>query len=80
MYENWLQSSWLPWTEREGPRRKSIAFYDELFKIHAAISGRDAALEVIIGTGEVRGSIAGHNVDHPLIIEQTSLFIPAQHQ
>lgn len=67
MYEIWLQKSWLPWTERERPRRKAIGFYDELFKIHAAITGRDAALEVVVGVGNVRGTIAGHDVDHPLV-------------
>lgn len=67
MYETWLQESWLPWTERERPRRKAISFYDELFKIHAAITGRDAALEVIIGVGQVRGKITDIEVDHPLI-------------
>jgi hypothetical protein len=67
LYEAWLQNSWLPWTERERPRRKAIAFYDELFKMHAAITGRDAALEVVVGVGQVRGAIAGHVVDHPLV-------------
>ncbi|HEX4080753.1 MAG TPA: AAA domain-containing protein [Rhizomicrobium sp.] len=78
MYERWLQGSWLPWTERERPRRKSIAFYDELFKIHAAIRGRDAALEVVIGVGQVRGNIAGHEVDHPLVEYRTEIVVDPQ--
>lgn len=75
LYETWLQDAWLPWVERERPRRKAISFYDELFKIHAAITGRDAALEVLIGVGQVRGNIAGFEVDHPLVEYRAELKI-----
>ena len=67
LYEAWLQNAWMPWAERERPRRKAISFYDELFKTNAAITGRDAALEVIMGVGMVRGKIASYDVDHPIV-------------
>lgn len=67
LFQAWLDAAWLPWSEREKPVRRAATFYEELFRIHTAISGRDLPIEVVVGVGVVRGQIAGHPVDHPLI-------------
>jgi very-short-patch-repair endonuclease len=67
LFDEWIESAWAPWSVREKPIRHSATFYEELFKIHTAISGRDLPIEMVMGLGLVRGVLAGHAVDHPLI-------------
>ena len=67
LFNAWLDGAWLPWSEREKPIRRAASFYEELFRIHTAITGRDLPVEIVLGVGVVRGVLANHAVDHPLV-------------
>ncbi len=67
LFNEWLDGAWLPWSARRSSIRQAATFYEELFRIHTAITGRDLPVEVVMGVGVVRGTLAGHSVDHPLV-------------
>ena len=52
-FEDYLQNAWTPWSEREGPRRKTIAQYNKLFALQQAMAtdGAETPLDLVWGIG-----------------------------
>ncbi len=67
--DNYLNEQWLPWSEKEKPRRVTIKIYDDLFSLQQKIEaqGNEQPIELIWGIGIVRWSCEGHKIDHPLL-------------
>ncbi len=67
--ENYINEQWLPWTEEEKPRRKTIKVYDSLFSLQQTIEaqGDEQPIELIWGIGIARWNCEGHKIDHSLI-------------
>ena len=66
----YVDERWLEWSDVEGPKRRSIAFYDKLFNLLQAIEteGAETALELVWGIGVAVWKPENHPaVRHPLL-------------
>jgi len=67
--DSYLNEQWLPWSEEEKPRRKTIKIYDSLFSLQQTIEaqGDEQPIELIWGIGICRWICEGHKINHPLL-------------
>lgn len=67
--EQYLSSSWLPWSVGERPRRRSIALYQKLFEVLqlSELGGAEQAIELVWGIGVSRWIKDGAVIDLPLV-------------
>lgn len=54
--ESWIAGLWAAWASEEMPRRRTIAFYQQLYKIFQRVDSgvADSPMEVIWGIGVIR--------------------------
>ena len=66
---HWVAESWMPWAALEGPRRRTIALYEKLYRLQQQLElgGAEAPIEIVWGIGVVRWVQAGRRVERPLI-------------
>ena len=68
--EQWRNTDWAEWVEKEKPIRKSVSFYKKLFKLHTVLhSGDSSANELVWGVGMAEHGKPGSSkrMDIPLI-------------
>src|SRR5882672_6451123 len=70
-FETYIRGSWNAWAEYERPRRKTIAFYNELFKLHQTIEaeGVETPIELVWGVGMALWQTETTRIHHPLITQ-----------
>lgn len=67
-FADWVESTWLPWAAAEGPRRRSVMVYQELFKLHSKMQSSSTGFELVWGIGIARWRCPdGRVLDAPLI-------------
>jgi very-short-patch-repair endonuclease len=67
--QSWITGPWAAWATEEMPRRRTIALYQQLYKIFQMVDSgvADSPVEVIWGIGVVRWRKEGRVVDRPLL-------------
>ena len=67
--QSWITGPWATWATEETPRRRTIALYQQLYKIFQMVDSgvADSPIEVIWGIGVVRWRKEGRVVDRPLL-------------
>jgi very-short-patch-repair endonuclease len=67
--ELYCTGSWIEWSEREKPRRHSIAVYQRLFEVAQRLlqSGGNESVELVWGIGVARWSRPDEAIDLPMI-------------
>jgi AAA domain len=67
--QSWITGPWATWATEELPRRRTIALYQQLYKIFQMVDSgvADSPVEVIWGIGVVRWRKGGRVVDRPLL-------------
>jgi very-short-patch-repair endonuclease/transcription elongation GreA/GreB family factor len=67
--QSWISGPWAAWATEEMPRRRTIALYQQLYKIFQMVDSgaADSPIEVIWGIGVVRWQKEGRVVDRPLL-------------
>jgi len=67
--QSWITGPWATWATEEMPRRRTIALYQQLYKIFQMVDSgvADSPIEVIWGIGVVRWRKEGRVVDRPLL-------------
>ncbi|MDQ3774017.1 MAG: AAA family ATPase [Pseudomonadota bacterium] len=75
--ESYTGGPWVTWSEKEKPRRNTIAIYDAFFSVQQAINAEsgEQALEVVWGVGVARWRTEGREFDHPLVEQLVELQI-----
>ncbi len=75
LFEKYVRERWTPWSEREKPRRRSIALYNKLFALHQtmATDGSDSALELIWGMGVALWRTQGKTLEYPLLAQSCEI-------
>ncbi|MGH8564934.1 MAG: AAA domain-containing protein [Gammaproteobacteria bacterium] len=75
--ESYIGGPWATWSEKEKPRRNTIAIYDAFFSVQQAIDAEsgDQPLEVVWGVGVARWRIEGREFDHPIVEQLVELQI-----
>jgi transcription elongation GreA/GreB family factor/very-short-patch-repair endonuclease len=67
-FERYSSGLWADWARGEKPIRKSISFYNDLFKIHATIhTAESTPPELVWGIGIGRWEHAGQRIDMPIV-------------
>lgn len=68
-FNDYLINSWLPWSEKEVLRRKTISIYQKLFTAKKQVDGdfEIANVELIFGHGVVRWLTNKQRISYPLI-------------
>jgi very-short-patch-repair endonuclease len=67
--QSWIAGPWAAWATEEMPRRRTIALYQQLYKIFQMVDSgvADSPTEVIWGIGVVRWQKQGRIIDRPLL-------------
>jgi very-short-patch-repair endonuclease len=67
--QSWIAGPWAAWATEEMPRRRTIALYQQLYKIFQMVDSgvADSPVEVIWGIGVVRWQKEGRVIDRPLL-------------
>ena len=67
--EAWIAGPWAEWATEELPRRRTIAVYQQLYKVFqmVEVGGNESPIEVIWGIGVVHWQKDGRIVDRPLL-------------
>jgi len=75
LFEKYVRERWTPWSEREKPRRRSIALYNKLFALHQAMAadGADGALELVWGLGVALWKKDGATLEYPLLTQSCEI-------
>jgi hypothetical protein len=78
--ERYCSDVWAEWSEREKPRRRSIAVYQTLFEVAQRMlqSGGTESIELVWGIGLARWSRAQESIDLPLIERSVEIEIADQ--
>lgn len=64
----YIDERWSAWSEREGPRRETMALYGSLFALQAALSAPDGTpQELVCGIGYAGLSRGGRRLSYPLL-------------
>jgi len=65
----WIAGPWTIWATEEAPRRRTIALYQQLYKVFqlVEIGGNESPVEVIWGVGVVHWQKEGKVIDRPLL-------------
>lgn len=75
-FDLWVVEVWSPWAERERPIRRSIALYNALFRIHAAVHASDGAPpEIVWGFGLGTWKTGADTIDMPLVEQEVEIEI-----
>lgn len=66
---HWIEGPWAAWATEELPRRRTIALYQQLYKVFqlVEVGGGESAVEVIWGIGMVHWEKDGRVLDRPLL-------------
>lgn len=76
VFGHYLVEQWMPWADRERPRRRTIALYNRLFLLEQALEadGADVPLELIWGIGLALWQHAGGQLlRHPIITQAVEI-------
>jgi very-short-patch-repair endonuclease len=67
--EKWIVGTWAVWATEELPRRRTIALYQQLYKVFqlVEIGGSESPIEVVWGVGVVQWEKEGWVIDRPLL-------------
>jgi hypothetical protein len=67
--ERWIAGPWAVWATEELPRRRTIALYQQLYKVFQLIEvgGAESPIEVVWGVGAVQWEKDGRVIDRPLL-------------
>jgi hypothetical protein len=73
----YLAEKWLPWSEEEKKRRRTIQLYGKLFTLKQQLDGSiiDAQLEIAMGVGMAVWNMAGVKVCYPLITRLAEIHV-----
>jgi hypothetical protein len=65
----WMAGPWSAWATEELPRRRTIALYQQLYKVFqmVEVGGNESPVEVIWGIGVVHWQKDGRIIDRPLL-------------
>lgn len=77
-FDNWRNDVWQPWADIERPRRRTIALYQVLYRLHGMIqAGSDTHVpEIVWGIGIAKWAPDGNSqVDMPLIEKPCELLL-----
>jgi very-short-patch-repair endonuclease len=67
-FQNWLESAWQPWSEREKPRRDTIKLYNALYMLRQQLEGvSDVPMELVCGIGFASLFRGGQRLRYPLL-------------
>lgn len=67
-FQEWLESMWRPWSERERPRRNTIKLYNALYMLRQQLEGvSDVPVELVCGIGFASLFRAGQRLRYPLL-------------
>lgn len=67
--EIWIAGPWAVWATEELPRRRTIALYQQLYKVFqlVEVGGAESPIEVVWGVGLVQWEKDGRVIDRPLL-------------
>jgi very-short-patch-repair endonuclease/transcription elongation GreA/GreB family factor len=67
--DSWISGPWAVWATEELPRRRTIALYQQLYKVFqmVEVGGNESPIEVIWGVGVVHWQKDGRIIDRPLL-------------
>jgi len=67
--ERWIAGQWTSWSAEELPRRRTIALYQQLYKLFQLleIGGAESSIELMWGIGVVHWQKEGVVLDRPLL-------------
>ena len=67
--QDWLATTWDHWASLEHGRRKTIAVYGQVYRLHQQLErgGQESAVEVVWGIGMVQWERDGYRIERPLI-------------
>lgn len=67
--ETWITGPWTVWATEELPRRRTVALYQQLYKVLqlVEVGGAESPIEVIWGVGVVKWEKDGRVIDRPLL-------------
>lgn len=67
-FQEWLESAWRPWSEREKPRRETIKLYNALYLLRQQLEGiSDVPAELVCGIGFATLFRGGQRLRYPLL-------------
>lgn len=67
--ETWIAGPWAQWATEELPRRRTIALYQQLYKVFqlVEVGGAESPVEVVWGIGVVQWKKDGRIIDRPIL-------------
>lgn len=68
LFEEFMVSSWRPWSHAERPRRRSMAVYQKLFHLHLN-QGDEGPSELLMGAGDASWDLGGTRLRYPLFTQ-----------
>jgi hypothetical protein len=73
--EQWISGPWTVWATEELPRRRTIALYQQLYKVFQLVEagGAESPIEVVWGIGVVQWEKDGRVIDRPLLERSVDL-------
>jgi transcription elongation GreA/GreB family factor/very-short-patch-repair endonuclease len=76
-WNEYLNNSYIPWRDRELPRRKAIQFYAQMFGLLRALESDSASdpIELIWGIGLASWRLQGSTIQYPLLLQGVELAI-----
>jgi hypothetical protein len=77
----WIAGPWTAWATEELPRRRTIALYQQFYKVFqmVEIGGNESPVEVIWGIGGVHWQKDGRIIDRPLLEVRVDLELDDAH-
>lgn len=77
LFDWYVENQWRPWAAAEGPRRKTIARYNQLFALQQRIAseGAETSIELVWGIGYAAWKKEGvaTAVTHPLLVQSCEI-------
>ena len=65
--DGWIAGPWADWAAEELPRRRTIALYQQLYKVFQMREASETPIELIWGIGQVDWQKDGRIIDRPLL-------------
>jgi hypothetical protein len=79
--ERWISGPWTLWATEELPRRRTIALYQQCYKVFQLVEagGAESPIELVWGVGVVKWEKNGRVIDRPLLERRVDLELDDAH-
>jgi flagellar biosynthesis chaperone FliJ len=77
----WITGPWRAWATEEAPRRRTIALYQQLYKVFqlVEVAGTESRVDVVWGVGVVNWQRDGRVIDRPLLERRVDIELDDRH-